>query len=164
MSDEMLLVLQGLLQQLELAQGGHDPEARARLDQLRQQLGVLDAAKQRATAAEAAGVADGTEEDIAAHLSGNASGSSGGAGLENGAAASPATSLAGGAATMLQQMDGLSARLAGLEYRLAHLDGDSRAVLVMVASGVEDAVTEVQDLMVVQEEVALEAENGGGGC
>ena len=70
------------LMQLEAAGGGEDSEARARLDQLRQQLGELEQAKQRATAAD------------------------GPAGLAPFSASSAAgTGLPGDAAAMLQHMD-----------------------------------------------------------
>ncbi|KAL4422685.1 hypothetical protein ABPG75_008882 [Micractinium tetrahymenae] len=114
-SSELLQALGGLLQQLEAAQGGADPEARSKMDALRQQLSALDLARQRAAAAEA-----GQDTD-----------SGGGAGgLQDGAASRAAASASGDAQAMLQHMDGLSARLSGLESKLAQLDAGSRAVLL----------------------------------
>lgn len=110
------MALGGLLQQLEAAQGGVDSEARSKMDLLRQQLGALDQARQRAASAEA----DAPPSSIG----------SGAAGLQPGAASSTAGAIAGDDVATLQQMEGLSARLSGLECKLAQLDDDSRAVLL----------------------------------
>lgn len=77
---------------LEAAQGGVDSEARSKMDLLRQQLGALDQARQRAVVAEA--------ELHASSLD------AGCAGLQTGMTRNVDGGMAGNAAAMLQQMEG----------------------------------------------------------
>ncbi len=78
--------------QLEAAQGGVDPEARTKMDLLRQQLGALDQARERASAVEAEARASSRDAGAAVQPKGAASSLTGG--------------VADNAAAMLQQMEG----------------------------------------------------------
>ncbi|PSC69091.1 katanin p80 WD40 repeat-containing subunit B1-like protein isoform X1 [Micractinium conductrix] len=130
-SEAMLEALQDMLQQLEAAQGGVDEEARAHLDMLRGQLGVLDQVQARHAAVAAAA------EDAAPAVPTSSGGAPGAAraasssGIGNGGMTAATSAVARDAVTMLHEMDGLSARLRGgvLAQRLSP-DTKSRATCV----------------------------------